>query len=56
MRRVDTEEVTGSISVSPTSLRRTHPVPMIGIFAGKGERGLYDAAHPLNLLWNALLR
>jgi hypothetical protein len=26
---------------------------LAGIFARKGERELYDAAHPLNLLWNA---
>lgn len=26
---------------------------LAGIFARKGERQLYDAAHPLNLLWNA---
>jgi hypothetical protein len=23
------------------------------MFAGKGERELYDSARPLNLLWNA---
>jgi DNA-binding transcriptional LysR family regulator len=26
---------------------------LAGIFARKGERALYDQAHPLNLLWNA---
>jgi DNA-binding transcriptional LysR family regulator len=26
---------------------------LAGIFARKGERQLYDATHPLNLLWNA---
>lgn len=26
---------------------------LAGIFARKGERDLYDSAHPLNLLWNA---
>lgn len=26
---------------------------LTGIFERKGERALYDSAHPLNLLWNA---
>jgi hypothetical protein len=26
---------------------------LAGIFARKGERKLYDATHPLNLLWDA---
>ena len=34
--------------------RRAPPAAPRRIFARKGERELYDAAHPLNLLWNAL--
>ena len=42
------------IRVVPLTSDYDPPLQLLaGIFARKGERELYDAAHPLNLLWNA---
>ena len=42
------------IRVVPLTTDYDPPLQLLaGIFARKGERELYDAAHPLNLLWNA---
>ena len=42
------------IRVVPLTTDYDPPLQLLaGIFARKGERELYDTAHPLNLLWNA---
>ena len=42
------------IRVVPLTTDYDPPLQLLaGIFARKGERELYDGAHPLNLLWNA---
>jgi DNA-binding transcriptional LysR family regulator len=42
------------IRVVPLTSDYDPPLQLLaGIFARKGERELYDATHPLNLLWNA---
>jgi DNA-binding transcriptional LysR family regulator len=42
------------VRVVPLAIDYDPPLQLLaGIFARKGERELYDATHPLNLLWNA---
>jgi DNA-binding transcriptional LysR family regulator len=42
------------LRVVPLTTDYIPPLQLLaGIFARKGERELYDSAHPLNLLWNA---